>query len=61
LRVRKFEGIPYLVFRLRVYADLSAATDPVMTTGIVVGNDVASLTAQWSATASGWRLDARDY
>jgi hypothetical protein len=61
IRLRKFRGIDYLVFRLRAYADFSAATESRMTTGIVVGNDVGSLTADWVATRTGWRLSQRDY
>ena len=49
------------MFRLRAYADLSAATEAIMTTGIVVGNDVGSLTAEWTATRDGWKLSQRDY
>jgi hypothetical protein len=61
VRLRKFRGVDYLVFRLRAYADFSAATEARMTTGIVVGNDIGSLTADWVATRDGWRLNQRDY
>jgi hypothetical protein len=61
VRVRKFRGVDYLVFRLRAYADFSAATQSRMATGIVVGNDIGSLTADWTATRDGWRLSQRDY
>ncbi len=61
VRVRKIRGIEYLVFRLRAYTDFSAATESRMTTVIVVGNDVGSLTADWAQTRDGWRLSQRDY
>jgi hypothetical protein len=61
VRTRTIHGIEYLVFKVRVYADLSAATVPLMTTQVVVGNDAGSLTAEWRRTGRGWSLALRDY
>jgi len=67
---RKTSGIYYLVvkkkaaqyaFRLRAYADLSAADDPHMTAHVVIGNDGASVTADWTAVRHGWRLRGVDF
>jgi len=67
---RNTAGIYYLVvkkkatkyaFRLRAYADLSAADDPRMTVHVVIGNDGASVTADWTAVRNGWRLRAVDF
>jgi hypothetical protein len=61
VRKRKIRGTSYLVFRVRTYGDLSAATLARMTTQVTIGNEVGSLTADWTQTPSGWRLALRDF
>ncbi len=67
---RHTAGIYYLLvkkkaekyaFRLRAYADLSAVDGPRMTTHVVIGNDGASVTADWTAVRHGWRLRGVDF
>ena len=61
LKPSQIRGVDYVTFRLRAYADFSAATESIMTTGIVVGNDVGSLTTEWTPTRDGWRRSQSDY
>ena len=61
VRKRKIRGTSYLVFRVRTYGDLSGATLALMTTQVTIGNEVGSLTAEWTPTPSGWRLALRDF
>jgi len=61
VRVRKFKGVSYLVFRLRVHGDFSLATLTRRSTGVFVGDNVAELTADWRRNGDGWQLNAKDY
>lgn len=61
IRPRAFSGVDYIVFSLRAYGDLSAATLADMTTQVVVGNDVGSLSATWKQRPNGWRLSVGDF
>jgi hypothetical protein len=61
LKVRPYEGIYYLTFKITAYGDFSLATVPEMTTEVVVGSNVAYLTAAWTATSRGWKLPLSDF
>lgn len=55
-RYRKFSDGWWYTVRIRAFADLSAATEPLMT---VIFNEVdgnAGVTAEWVPTQFGWRL-----
>ncbi len=58
--VVKKKAVNY-AFRLKAYADFSAADDPRMTTHVVIGNDGASITTDWTPVRNGWRLRASDF
>jgi len=61
IRPRTFSGVDYLVFSVRSYDDLSAATMADMTTQVVLGNDVGSLSATWTERPNGWRLSVSSF
>ncbi len=61
LAYRQRNGESILAFRIRAYGDFTAATDRRMTTQIVVGGEVGSLTAEWSAKKRKWILRQSDF
>jgi hypothetical protein len=61
IRLRVRGGVQYVTFRLKLYGDLSAATEAHMTTQVVIGNDAASVTADWEPTSFGWQLAQRHF
>jgi hypothetical protein len=61
IKFQEFEGEPYLNFILIAYGDLSAATEPWMTSQIVVGNDTGFLRAQWILLKNGWKLHDKTF
>lgn len=61
VRVRDYSGITYLVFKVRAYGDFSAATEALMTTVFVMGDDIGTLRARWTQTNKGWRLRRKDF
>ena len=60
LRHRTLEGRSVWSFKLRVYADLSAATLPRMMTQITIGNDGTAVSVEWTRTGQGWRIRPAD-
>jgi hypothetical protein len=50
------KGQVWCRFKVKAYADLSAATVPLMTTQVAVGEAKGTLTAQWTQTSHGWKL-----
>jgi cysteine-rich repeat protein len=46
-------------FQMKAFADLSTATEPVMTIVIQVGDEVFSVTAPWSQIRNGWKVNFR--
>ncbi len=60
-RRRRIGGVWYLTFRVRVWADLSAATVPLMTTQFYNVGGSAFLTAEWRRTPVGWKLGLSDF
>jgi hypothetical protein len=61
VRFRRFHKQWFFAFRLRVYADLSRATEPRMTAHVYAGPHVGFLTAEWTRTRRGWRLRPSDF
>jgi len=60
-RRRRISGKWYLTFRVRLWADLSAATEPLMTTQFYDVGGTAFLTARWRRTSVGWKLGLSDF
>jgi hypothetical protein len=60
-RVRRFEGVKYIVFTIRAYGNLKAANYYRMTTTLAAGPEVGYLTAEWTATSRGWVLHQKDF
>jgi hypothetical protein len=60
LRSKVFAGEPVWSFKIRAYADLSAATLSLMTTQVTIGNDGTALQVEWTDTGNGWRLRPAD-
>jgi cysteine-rich repeat protein len=44
-------------FQLKAFADLSAATDPVMTVIVMADSEVFTKTATWTELANGWKVN----
>ena len=61
MRIAKHSGVEFVAFRLRAYGDLSAATEPRMTTQIMAGDNVGALTVAWTRTRQGWILRQSDF
>jgi hypothetical protein len=62
MKFRVVDGVSYLTFKIKAYGDLSAATLPCMTTQVTVGDDLASLRADWTLRKAGaWWLRRGDY
>ena len=55
-RFRKYRDGWYYTVYIRAFADLSAATHPLMTVIFSQVDGTAALTADWVSTRSGWRL-----
>lgn len=51
----------YVAFRARAFSDFSAATVPLMTTHVVIGNDGTAVTAEWREINRGWKLGKFDF
>ncbi len=60
VRLRTYQGDPAYSFKIRAYADLSAATVADMTTQIAIGNDTTFLPATWRQSSTGWKLRQKD-
>ncbi len=61
MRIVKHEGVDFVAFRVRAYGDLSAATEPLMTTQIMAGDNVGALTVRWNRSYQGWVLRQSDF
>jgi hypothetical protein len=62
MKFRVVDGVSYLTFKLKAYGDFSSATLPCMTTQVTVGDDLASLRADWTLRKAGaWWLRRGDY
>ena len=55
-RFREYRDGWYYTVRIRAYADLSSATEPVMTVIFDEVDGPAGVTAEWVQTGYGWRL-----
>ncbi len=60
LRFKQHGGVPVWSFKIRAYADLSAATLPLMMTQVTIGNDGTALQIEWTDTGKGWRIRPAD-
>ena len=61
VKVRPYDGVVFMTFKLTAYGDFSAATEAEMTTQVVVGSNVGYLDAVWTATSRGWKLPLSDF
>ncbi len=58
---RTIGGEPFMSFRVRAYGNFKAATKVTMTTQLVLGSAVGSLTADWTASKRKWKLPLIDF
>ena len=56
VKVRPYDGVVFMTFKLTAYGDFSLATEAAMTTEVVVGGNVGYLDAVWTPTST--RLEA---
>jgi hypothetical protein len=56
VKIQQRKGETWCRFKFHAYADLSAATVPLMTTQITAGTAKGTLTAEWKRTNNGWFL-----
>ncbi|TFH24133.1 MAG: hypothetical protein E4H03_04410 [Myxococcales bacterium] len=58
-------GSPFFTFKIKAYSyDFAAADDPslaIMSTQVVTGSTLGSLTAAWNHANQGWRIRPEDY